>query len=129
MRREDLYEPRASLRARVLTAAGRWLTSSQGEVAERELDARLRYPAPNSRMNVATVTGQRGGVGKTSLVVTVGYLVGDELYRVAGLAHEVTRWIALAAVVALIAAYLIWWRERHPLASPPEACVTLPDSS
>ena len=77
VRREDLYHPRASLRTRVATAVARWLTSSQGEVAERELDARLRDPAPNSRMNVATVTGQRGGVGKTSLVVSVGGLLAD----------------------------------------------------
>ena len=77
VRREDLFHPRTSLRTRVVTAVARWLTSSRGEVAERELDARLRNPAPNSRMNVATVTGQRGGVGKTSLVVSVGGLLAD----------------------------------------------------
>jgi MinD-like ATPase involved in chromosome partitioning or flagellar assembly len=62
---------------RAATGVARWLTSSRGEVAERELDARLRDPAPNSRMNVATVTGQRGGVGKTSLVVSAGALLAD----------------------------------------------------
>ena len=77
VRREDLFHPRTSLRTRVVTAVARWLTSSRSEVAERELDARLRNPAPNSRMNVATVTGQRGGVGKTSLVVSVGGLLAD----------------------------------------------------
>ena len=77
VRREDLYQPRNLPRPRVVTAVARWLTSSSAEVAERELDARLRDPAPNSRMNVATVTGQRGGVGKTSLVVTVGGLLAD----------------------------------------------------
>jgi MinD-like ATPase involved in chromosome partitioning or flagellar assembly len=77
VRRDDLYEPHASLRTHVVSAAVRWLTSSRGELAERELDARLRDPAPNSRMNVATVTGQRGGVGKTSLVVSVGGLLAD----------------------------------------------------
>jgi len=77
VRREDLYKPHTPLGTRVVTAAARWLISSRGEVAERELDARLRDPAPNSRMNVATVTGQRGGVGKTSLVVTVGGLLAD----------------------------------------------------
>ena len=75
--REDLYRPRASLRTRVVTAVGRWLISSRGQLAERDLDARLRDPVPNSRMNVATVTGQRGGVGKTSLVVSVGGLLAD----------------------------------------------------
>jgi MinD-like ATPase involved in chromosome partitioning or flagellar assembly len=77
VRRDDLYDPRASLCTRVVSAAARWLTSSRGEVSERELDARLRDRAANSRMNVATVTGQRGGVGKTSLVVTVGGLLAD----------------------------------------------------
>jgi len=77
VRREDLYQPRNLPRPRVVTAVARWLTSSSAEVAERELDARLRDPAANSRMNVATVTGQRGGVGKTSLVVTVGGLLAD----------------------------------------------------
>ena len=77
VRREDLYRSRACLGTRLVTAVGRWLTSSQGELAERDLDARLRDPAANSRMNVATVTGQRGGVGKTSLVVTVGGLLAD----------------------------------------------------
>ena len=30
-------------------------------------------------------------------VVTIGYLVGDELYRVTEMAHHAQRWIALAA--------------------------------
>ena len=76
VRREDFYPQGTPLRRRVAVVAG-WLTSSRGEVAERQLDARLRDPAPNSRMNVATVTGQRGGVGKTSLVVSVGGLLAD----------------------------------------------------
>ena len=42
VRREDVYHPRASHRTWVATAVARWLISSQGEVAERELDARLR---------------------------------------------------------------------------------------
>ena len=77
VRREDLHHQRARPHTRVSSALARWLTSSQGEVAERELDARLRDPTPNSRMNVATVTGRRGGVGKTSLVVSVGGLLAD----------------------------------------------------
>ena len=77
VRREDLYRPRASPGGRAAAGVAGWLTSSRAEVAERELDARLRDPAANSRMNIATVTGQRGGVGKTSLVVSVGGLLAD----------------------------------------------------
>jgi MinD-like ATPase involved in chromosome partitioning or flagellar assembly len=46
-------------------------------VEERSLDLILAEPALNSRMNVAAVTGQRGGVGKTSLAVSVGGLLAD----------------------------------------------------
>jgi membrane protein DedA with SNARE-associated domain len=57
-----------------------------------------------------------------TLVVTVGYLVGDELYRVAMLAHSATRWALLAIIVIALVLYLLWWRERHqPAASEPES--------
>ena len=57
-----------------------------------------------------------------TLVVTVGYLVGDELYRVAMLAHSATRWALLAIVLIGLVLYLLWWRERHqPAASEPES--------
>jgi MinD-like ATPase involved in chromosome partitioning or flagellar assembly len=60
-----------------VAVVARWLVSSRGEVAERAVDARLRSPAANSRMNVVTVAGQRGGVGKTSMVVSVGGLLAN----------------------------------------------------
>ncbi|HJU29538.1 MAG TPA: DedA family protein [Candidatus Binataceae bacterium] len=48
-----------------------------------------------------------------SLVITVGYLVGDELQWVASFAHRAGHWIALGAFLALVAIWLFWWRERH----------------
>lgn len=53
-----------------------------------------------------------GAIVWCSLIVTVGYLVGDELYRVAGMAHSASRWIALGVVVIAVALYFIFWRER-----------------
>jgi membrane protein DedA with SNARE-associated domain len=62
-----------------------------------------------------------GAVVWCSLVVTIGYLVGDELYRVAEMAHSASRWIAIAAVLLAIGLYLFWWREKNqPAASGPE---------
>lgn len=48
-----------------------------------------------------------------SLVITVGYLVGDELERVAYIAHRAGDWIALAAFLVLAAIWLFWQRERQ----------------
>jgi membrane-associated protein len=48
-----------------------------------------------------------------SLIITIGYLVGDELEWVAQLMHAASYWVALGAVL-LIA--IVWWffiRERH----------------
>ncbi len=54
-----------------------------------------------------------GAIVWCSVVVTIGYLVGDELYHVAEMAHSASRWIALAAALIGIAIYFLWWRERH----------------
>ncbi len=63
-----------------------------------------------------------GAIVWCSLIVTVGYLVGDELYRVAGMAHSASRWIALGVLVIAVALYFIFWRERsQPLPSRPES--------
>jgi membrane protein DedA with SNARE-associated domain len=62
-----------------------------------------------------------GAIVWCTMVVTVGYLVGDELYRVAMLAHSATRWAVLALILAGLVLYLLWWRERHQsAASEPE---------
>jgi membrane protein DedA with SNARE-associated domain len=49
-----------------------------------------------------------------SMVITVGYLVGDELERAARVAHLATYWMALAAFLLLAAIWVFWWRERQP---------------
>jgi membrane protein DedA with SNARE-associated domain len=62
-----------------------------------------------------------GAIVWCSLVVTVGYLVGDELARAAQVAHSASRWIALAVAVAIVLGYFIWWREKsQPAPAPPD---------
>jgi len=55
-----------------------------------------------------------------SLVVTVGDLVGDELYRAASVAHQASRLIGIAALVLIVVISVYWWRDRHPAVSRPE---------
>ena len=55
-----------------------------------------------------------------SLMVTIGYLVGDEIWRAVGLVHWSARWIALGAFLILLVAYLVrWWMSQT--AQPPDA--------
>ena len=55
-----------------------------------------------------------------SLMVTIGYLVGDEVWRAAGFVHSGARWIALGAVLIALALYLLrWW--THQSAPGPDA--------
>ena len=61
-----------------------------------------------------------GAVVWCTLVVTIGYLVGDELYRFAEYAHWAQRWIALAALLICFAAWFFWWRDRGEPAARPE---------
>jgi len=53
-----------------------------------------------------------------TLVVTIGYLVGDEIYRISEYAHHAERWIALAALLLCFMFWLFWWRDRNPTAAP-----------
>ncbi len=62
-----------------------------------------------------------GAIVWCSLVVTVGYLVGDELYRALTTAHQASRWIELAGVAVAIVVFVFWWRERHPAVSRPQS--------
>ncbi|HEY6395246.1 MAG TPA: DedA family protein [Candidatus Binataceae bacterium] len=55
-----------------------------------------------------------------SLVVTVGYLVGDELYRAVEMAHLASRWAAVIALLLGAVICLLWWRERHQAVTRPE---------
>src|SRR5215467_13727591 len=60
-----------------------------------------------------------GAITWCSIVVTVGYLVGDELYRVIEVAHLASRWVVIAAVLLGVALVAYWWRERHQAVSRP----------
>ena len=62
-----------------------------------------------------------GAIVWCSLVVTVGYLVGGELYHAMTMAHQASRWIALAAVAVAIMVWFFWWRGRHPAVSRPQS--------
>jgi membrane protein DedA with SNARE-associated domain len=46
------------------------------------------------------------------LVVTIGYLLGDELESAARIFHVAGQWIGLGVILTLIGAWLLW-RERH----------------
>jgi membrane protein DedA with SNARE-associated domain len=59
-----------------------------------------------------------GAIVWCTTVVTIGYLVGDELYRVAELAHHAQRWIALAALLLSFGLWFFWWREKTGTAAP-----------
>jgi len=62
-----------------------------------------------------------GAIVWCSLVVTVGYLVGDELYRAVTMAHQASRWIGLAGVAVAIVVLVLWWRDRHSAVSRPQS--------
>jgi membrane protein DedA with SNARE-associated domain len=49
-----------------------------------------------------------------TLIVTIGYLVGDELEWVAMEAHRAFMWVGIAMVLLAGAAWLFWWRQRQP---------------
>ena len=54
-----------------------------------------------------------------TLIVTVGYLVGDELYRAVRVAHAASIWVAALAAVLAVALFF-WWREKHQPVERPE---------
>ena len=54
-----------------------------------------------------------GAITWCSLMVTIGYLVGDEVWRAAQFIHWSARWIALGVVLIALAAYLIHWWTRQ----------------
>lgn len=48
-----------------------------------------------------------------SLMVAIGYMVGDEIWRVIGLVHRSARWVALGVLIVGLTAYLIrWWTHQ-----------------
>ena len=47
-------------------------------------------------------------------MVTIGYLVGDEVWRVVGFIHWGARWLALGLGLIALAAYLVhWWMNQR----------------
>jgi membrane protein DedA with SNARE-associated domain len=54
-----------------------------------------------------------------TLVITVGYLVGDELEWVERVTHRASHWIEVALILAVAGAFFYWWRERQQSASRP----------
>jgi len=48
-----------------------------------------------------------------SIVITVGYFVGNQLDWVAHLAHRGGQWIAAATFVVVAAIWLVWRYRRH----------------
>ncbi len=61
-----------------------------------------------------------GAIVWCSLIVTIGYLVGDELYRVARLAHLASRWTEVIVAAVVVALFVSWWMEKRqePVARP-----------
>jgi membrane protein DedA with SNARE-associated domain len=55
-----------------------------------------------------------------SLIVTVGYLLGDELDRVVAAAHQASRWVGFGAALVFLVLILVWWRERSQAVTRPE---------
>jgi membrane protein DedA with SNARE-associated domain len=47
-----------------------------------------------------------------SLIITIGYVVGDELEWVVHVVHAASRWVALA-IFLLLAGIWFFWRERQ----------------
>jgi membrane protein DedA with SNARE-associated domain len=60
-----------------------------------------------------------GAIVWCALMVTIGYMVGDEIWRAVDFVQSGSRWVAVALLVA-VAGYLIWWR-MHQAAPRPDA--------
>jgi LPXTG-motif cell wall-anchored protein len=60
-----------------------------------------------------------GAVVWCTLIVTIGYLVGDELEWVAQQTHRVFLWVGLAIALLAGGAWLVWRRQRQPSTPPP----------
>ncbi len=60
-----------------------------------------------------------GAIIWCTLVVTIGYLVGDELHRFAAYAHWAQRWIGLATLLVCFAFWFFWRRAGRTAAAIP----------
>lgn len=54
-----------------------------------------------------------------ALMVSIGYLVGDELDRIVPVTEYAGQWVAVAAVLLGLGVLIFWWRERHPQTTDP----------
>jgi membrane protein DedA with SNARE-associated domain len=59
-----------------------------------------------------------GAIVWCSVMVSVGYLLGDQWETVARLVHAAALWVVLAVVLLGLLAYQIWGRGRHPAPHP-----------
>ncbi len=57
-----------------------------------------------------------GAIVWCSLVVTVGYLVGDELYRALTSGNQISHWV-LGISIAIVSIAVLWWRGRRAAVS------------
>jgi membrane protein DedA with SNARE-associated domain len=51
-----------------------------------------------------------GAIVWCALMVSIGYLVGDEIWRAVDVIHSGVRWIAVTILLIVIAAYVVRWR-------------------
>jgi len=61
-----------------------------------------------------------GAVIWCTLISTVGYLVGDELYHALRVARLASLWVAVAVILLAAAFIFMWWRDRREPIVPPE---------
>jgi len=53
-----------------------------------------------------------------SVIITLGYFVGNQLDRVFHLVQKAGRWMAAAAFIAVVTIWLLWRRKHHRLPHP-----------
>jgi len=53
-----------------------------------------------------------GAVVWCVLIVTIGYVLGDELYRLLRTAQVTSRWVGVIVLLGLLGLWFFWWRER-----------------
>ncbi len=58
-----------------------------------------------------------GAIVWCALMVTIGYMVGDEIWRAVDFVQSGSRWIGAALLIAVVG-YLIWWRMHQPAPRP-----------
>jgi membrane protein DedA with SNARE-associated domain len=60
-----------------------------------------------------------GALAWCTMMVAIGYLVGDELGRFGPMTEYAGHWIALGAILLVLGVFIFWWRERHPATTDP----------